>query len=185
MQDGKTECNYCREEHFICDCPHVNTYIKAGKCRRNQEEKVVSSTGSYVPQDITGKYLHDRIEEWHRRHLNQLAAATLIHTINKRIVDTHQPTQPTYQLTTNNCIAVLEAELFNLRARRAPQAQYNRMHAQKARNTNQDNDNEEAVAAARAQQHSRIEVSDEDATQPPKETPSASTQPANIPEHLF
>ena len=49
FQDRKMECNYCREEHFICDCPHVNTDIKAGKCRRNQEGKVVLSTGSYVP----------------------------------------------------------------------------------------------------------------------------------------
>ena len=186
-QDGKTECNYCREEH-LHDCPHINTDIKS---RRNQEKEVVLSTGSYVPQDITGKYLYDCIKEWHRRHPNQLAAATLIHTINKKIVDAHQPTQPmphpqlTYWLTTNNCIAVLEAELFNLRARRALQAQYNCTHAQKARNANQDNDNK-AVAAARAQQHSRIEeVPDEDATQPPKETPSASTQPANIPEHPF
>ena len=141
--NGKTECNYCGEEHFIHDCPHVNTDIKAEKCRRNQEGKVVLSTSSYVPRDITGKYLHDCIEEWHRRHLNQLAAATLIHTINKRIVDAHQPTQPapqpqpTYQLTTNDHITVLEAELFNLRARRAPQAQYNRTCAQKARNANQ------------------------------------------------
>ena len=104
-------------------------------------------------------------------------------------MNTHQPTQPTpqpqptYQLTTNDCIAVLEAELFNLRARRAPQAQYNCTHAQKARSTNQDND-DEAVAPARAQQHSRIEeVPDKDATQPPKETPSASTQPANTPSN--
>ena len=107
-------------------------------------------------------------------------------------MDAHQPTQPTpqpqptYQCTTNDHITVLEAKLFNLRARRASQAQYNCTHAQKARNTNQDNDNEEAVAAARAQQHSRIEeVPDEDATQPPKETPSAPTQPPNIPEHPF
>ena len=101
-------------------------------------------------------------------------------------MDAHQPTQPTYQLTTNNCIAVLEAELFNLGARRAPQVQYNRMHAQKARNANRDNDNKEAVTAARAQQYSGIEeVPDKDTTQPLKETPSAPTQPANIPEHPF
>ena len=134
------ECNYCREEHLICDCPHVNTDIQAGKCRRNHEGKVVLSTGSFVPRDITGKYFCNRIEEWHRRHPNQLAAATLIHTIDKRIVDTHQLTQSTpqpqltYQLTTNDHITVLKAELFNLRARRAPQAQYNCTHAQKARN---------------------------------------------------
>ena len=57
-------------------------------------------------------------------------------------------------------------------------------------NTNQDNDDEEAVAAARAQQHSMIEeVPDKDTTQPPKETPkensSTSTQLINAPEHPF
>ena len=69
---------------------------------------------------------------------------------------------------------------------RALQARYNCTHAQKARNANQDNHDKETVTAARAQQHSRIkEVPDKDATQPLKETPSASTQPANIPGHPF
>jgi hypothetical protein len=49
--------------------------------------------------------------------------------------------------------AVLEAELFNLRTRRPVHPQFNRTtRAQKARNTNVDIDDEEAVAAARAQQ---------------------------------
>jgi hypothetical protein len=45
LQDRKIECNYCGEEHFIRDCPHV---VKCGKCRRNQEGRVVLSTGAFV-----------------------------------------------------------------------------------------------------------------------------------------
>jgi hypothetical protein len=47
-QDGKIECNYCEEEHFISDCPHVKTNIKCGKCRKNQDGRVVLSTGAFV-----------------------------------------------------------------------------------------------------------------------------------------
>jgi hypothetical protein len=87
LQDGKIKCNYCGEEHFICDCPHVKTKIKCGKCKRNQEERVVLSTGAFVSREITEKYLRDCINEWHKHHPNQLAAATLIHTIDKHLVE--------------------------------------------------------------------------------------------------
>ena len=89
--NGKIECNYCGEEHFICDCPHVLTDIKAGKCRRNQDGKVVLSTGTFVPQDITGKFLCDHIDEWHRQNSNRLATATLMHTIDRWIVEEQKP----------------------------------------------------------------------------------------------
>ena len=129
--DGKIECNYCGKEHFIHDCPHVATNIQAGKCRRNQDGKVVLPTGAFVPQDIVGRYLHDHIDEWHKHHLNQLAAGTLIHIIDKWIVEEKKsPSQFIYQLTTTNCIAVLEAELFNLRARKQLPAHANCTHAQ-------------------------------------------------------
>jgi hypothetical protein len=144
-----------------------------------------------------GKYLHNRINKWHKRHPNQLAAATLIHTINKCLAETPQPTpttQENYQLTTNNQIAVLEAEIFNLRTRRPVHPQSNRTtRTQKARNTNVDIDNEEAVAAARAQQSRIEEVPDEDATPPPQDPSKKSTststsiqlQPTDRPEHLY
>jgi hypothetical protein len=65
-QDGKIECNYCGEEHFIHDCLYVETDIKCGKCRRNQDGRVVLSTGAFVLWDITGKYFCDHINEWHK-----------------------------------------------------------------------------------------------------------------------
>jgi hypothetical protein len=100
------------------------------------------------------------------------------------LVEAPQPTlitQENYQLTTNDRIAVLEAELFNLRTRRTVHPQFNcTTHTQKARDINVDIDNEEAVAAAARAQQSRIEeIPDEDTTPPPQEpskrNPSTST----------
>ena len=98
--EGKLECNYCGEKHFIHDCPHVPHDISAGKCKRNQDGKVVLPSGAYVPRDITGKFLCDCINEWHRKNPNQLGAATLIHTIDKHILDRQKsPSSSVYQLT--------------------------------------------------------------------------------------
>ena len=36
---GKIKCNYCGEEHFICNYPHVMTDIQASKCKRHQMER--------------------------------------------------------------------------------------------------------------------------------------------------
>jgi hypothetical protein len=70
----------------------------------------------------------------------------------------------------------LEAELFNLRTRRPVHPQFNRTtHAQKARSTNVDIDQEKAVAAARAQQSRIEEIPDKDATPPPQEPSKEST----------
>jgi hypothetical protein len=103
-------------------------------------------------------------------------------------------TQANYHLTTNDHIAVLEAELFNLRTRRPVHPQFNcTTRAQKARNTNVDIDNEEAVAAARAQQSRIKKILDKDATPPPQDpskgNPSTSTstqsQLTDRPEHPY
>jgi hypothetical protein len=76
-------CNMCGGEHYIRECPVVDEYVKAGKCRRNIEGKVVLSTGAYVPREIPGTLLQERIDEWHRRYPGQLSTATLVHTIDK------------------------------------------------------------------------------------------------------
>jgi hypothetical protein len=113
------------------------------------------------------------------------------------LVEIPQPTpitQANYHLTTNDRIAVLEAELFNLRTRRPVHPQFNcTTRAQKARNTNVDIDDEEAVMVARAQQSRIEEIPDEDATPPPQEAsegnPSTSTstrsQLTDGPEHPY
>ena len=101
--------------HFIDQCETVKEFITAGKCRRNQDGKVVLLQGIFVPKDIPGACLKDRINEYHRHNPNQLAAAALIHTITMPPSTlTIEPARATYQLSTDERIATLEAELFNL-----------------------------------------------------------------------
>ena len=109
-------CNMCGGEHYIRECSVVDEYIKQGKCRRNIDGKVVLSTGAYVPREIPGTLLQERIDEWHRRYPGQLATATLVHTIDKSCL---YPPQPTYQLTSSDRIAHLESELYALKSRRS------------------------------------------------------------------
>jgi hypothetical protein len=68
------ECIMCRGPHYRRECTTVDEYIKAEKCKRNFEGKVVLPSGTFVRRDIPGWFLIQRIDEWHRRHLNQLAA---------------------------------------------------------------------------------------------------------------
>jgi hypothetical protein len=159
-----TDCNFCGGAHFIRECKIVDEYITAGKCRRNFEGKVVLSTGAFVPKDIPGTLLRERVDEWHHRNPNQLSVATLIHTISAEHVRayTENPTQPTFQLSTADRITALEAELFNLRARRPAFTPVARTRAQKAR--------EQPSASIE-------EVEDEDAN--PPQVPTAQAAPKN------
>jgi len=130
-----TNCNFCGGDHFIRECKVVDEYIVAGKVRRNFEGKVVLSTGAFVPREIPGTLLCERVNEWHHRNPNQLSVASLIHTISAEHVRTHTaaPTSPTFQLSTTDRITALEAELFNLRARKSAFTPVARTRAQKAR----------------------------------------------------
>ena len=141
-----TACNMCGKEHFIRECEVVSEYIRAGKCRRNTDGKVVLPSGAFVPKDIPGTLLCDRFDEWHRRNPNQLAAGTLFHSVVSSDQSPSSPTtsQPLYQLSTTDRIASLEVELFNLRARKPGFTPVIRTRAQKARNANADPDNDPA-----------------------------------------
>lgn len=144
-------CNYCGSfEHFIRDCLVVAEDIKSGKCKRNVDGKVTLPSGAFVPREIVGRYLKERIEEWHRRNPGQLAASQMLyHVMSNGIsevsaaseskvdivptsIATRQShpdlftsqTEPEIQLSTNDRIASLERELFQLRGRRVePQVQ--------------------------------------------------------------
>lgn len=131
----QTNCNFCAGEHFIRECPVVDEYIVAGKVRRNYEGKVVLSTGAFVPRDIPGTLLCERVNEWHRRNPGQLGVATLVHTISTEHIRSHTqvPSAPAFQLSATERITTLEAELFNLRARKSAFTPAIRTRAQKAR----------------------------------------------------
>ena len=71
------KCNFCGKDHFIRNCELVEEYRRAGKLKRNIDGKVVLPTGAFVPRDIPGNLLKERIDEWHRRNPGQLATATI------------------------------------------------------------------------------------------------------------
>ena len=156
----QTSCNFCGEEHYIRECKHVDEYCRAGKCKRNQDNKVVLPSGAFVPREIPGTLLKDRIEEWHRRNPNQLAAVTMLHTIDMRIVK-GEPTveaHSTFALSSQDRIATLEAELYALKTRKPNQASNIQTRAQRrTRDQIEEDSDSEEVAAIRGNQQARIE----------------------------
>jgi hypothetical protein len=79
--DPNSGCNYCGAAHFIRDCPQVAEDTKSGLCKRNIEGRVTLPSGAFVPREIPGKYLKERIEEWHRRNPGQLAASQMLYHV--------------------------------------------------------------------------------------------------------
>jgi hypothetical protein len=191
----QTNCNMCGGPHFIRECPVVDEYVAAGKCRRNIEGKVVLSTGAFVPREIPGTTLQERIDEWHRRFPGQLATSTLIHTIDRSLL--YQP-KATYPLTSTDRIAHLEAELFALRTRKSNFVPMGRTRAQTARGTNvemSDSEDEAPVTAPKKKAAPKLTVvppaTKEKAAKDP-EPVATTTQPTafieeleTAPEHPF
>ena len=171
----QVNCNMCDGPHYIKECPLVTEYIAAGKCRRNGEGKVVLPSGIFVPREIQGTLLHERIDEWHRRNPNQLGVATLLHTIAQQIatpIVKTTTTHGTYQLTTGDRIATLEAELFNLRARGPNVPSSVRTRAQRAREPSPEARIEEVPEPPVA----RITTPDE---APPRKVPNVAHTPVS------
>ena len=99
--------------HFIDQCEIIAEFITAGKCKQNQDGKVILPQGNFVPRDIPGARLKDQINEYHCRNLNQLAAILLIHIIST-LTNTSPAMVPAYnscRLSAKDQIATLEAEL--------------------------------------------------------------------------
>ncbi|KAG6870376.1 hypothetical protein C0995_013421 [Termitomyces sp. Mi166 len=114
-------------------CLELENYIRAGKCRKNRDNKVVLPSGGYIPQYPEKLYYKDRLEEWHRLNPSNLAtgnlsanaapdaqqqqamnnmqapaAATLVHEI------VQEPRVDQYVLTTNKRIEYHPQELLKL-----------------------------------------------------------------------
>ena len=194
-------CNACGGPHFIKECDKIEEMITKGMCKRNVEGKVVLPSGAFVPRDILpGGLLCDRIEEYHRRNPNQLAAVSLLHTIDpysSASLKTPAITvpKPLFQLSTSDRIATIEAELYNLRSRNQKFVPLVRTRAQKARAAAviEEVDEEEEEAADRTSKRPRIEeVEDEEDTRqvvskkaPTVSEPIAATQAPIVPEHPY
>ena len=181
-------CHMCSGLHTIPFCKVVDEYIKAGKCKRNAEGKVVLLSGAWIPQDTPGNNFLEQIDKWHRQHPNQLAAVTLFNVVRGgSIVPASNLVQPAslFKLTTDNWIATLEAELFNLWEKKAPVSLMIKTRAQGAR-VAEDKEEEEAVAAARMREAMIEEVADKQVNPAAATQKTLTPQPAIItPEHPY
>ena len=80
QQSGdQTKCHFCGEPgHFMRECEVVGEYIRIGKCKRNHENKLVLPSGAAVPRHITGTWLKDRFNEYHRQNPNETGKAQML-----------------------------------------------------------------------------------------------------------
>jgi hypothetical protein len=69
---GSSTCSFCGATgHYMRECKTVAAFIRAGKCKRSAEGKIVLPTGAMAPRGAPGTLLHDRIENWHQRNPGQ------------------------------------------------------------------------------------------------------------------
>ncbi|PPQ79708.1 hypothetical protein CVT24_010239, partial [Panaeolus cyanescens] len=165
QRSSSVKCAFCGRDHFIRNCDLVNNYIQAGKCKRNQEGKVVLPSGAFVPSSIPGNLLKERIDEYHRLNPNQLAATHLMamHTI---VLDDRPEPAPAslFQLSADDRIASLEAELFALRSRR------------EASNS--------SSTGVRTRSQAKKNAAEQPQPSPPSPTPPASSTSSTTPQNV-
>ena len=164
--NGPKRCFFCGLTHTE-PCKNIDDYIKEGKIKKNQENRIVLPTGLYVPREIQGENLMARVDEWHRRHPNQ--ATILINTIDKTTrLDSNKNS---YQLSPAERIAYLEAEIFSLKSKKPTPPSNVRTRAQ-ARI--EEIDEEEEVEQARKEAKEKLQ-----------ETVASETAPQKAPEHPY
>lgn len=199
--NGTVKCAFCGKDHFIRDCKLVEEYQQAGKVKRNNEGKVVLPTGAFVPREIPGNFLKERIDEWHRRNPNQLAsgmmsASTMLGSITQN-APTSTPVTPlpasnqiqqTYQLSTEDRMALLEAELFNLRAKHSNFKPIIRTRAQRVRDNSTRDDDDDIPAPpepSKPSESTHVQPQNAPAQIPSSSQSSTSSSSSSIPEHPF
>jgi hypothetical protein len=116
-------CAFCGQTgHFIAQCLVCADYITNEKCKRNPEGKIVLPNGQYTPCSIPGRFIKDRIDKWHKRNPIKSTSSSLMYEINPAAMSSQTSvatnmvsTSSTNVFTTDQRIAALEQEIFNLR----------------------------------------------------------------------
>lgn len=69
---GNRACNFCgTPDHFIHKSALIPEYEHVEKIKKNIDDKVVLSTGSFIPSNILpGRPLKERVDEWYRLNPN-------------------------------------------------------------------------------------------------------------------
>jgi hypothetical protein len=116
-------CAFCGQSgHSIAQCLVCTDYITNEKCKRNPEGKIVLPNGQYTPHSIPGRFIKDRIDEWHKCNPVKSTSSSLMYEINPvemssqtSVATNMVSTTSTNAFTVDQHIAALEQEIFNLR----------------------------------------------------------------------
>ncbi|KAF5380618.1 hypothetical protein D9615_004771 [Tricholomella constricta] len=122
-QSPNDNCHFCGGEgHYIPNCPIHQTYATEGRCRRTDDNKIGLPSGARIPAGTPGRYIKDKLDEWHRRNPGQMATGQLSANANPtesmmlEILQFNDVTD--HDLKIEDRMIVLERELNTLRARK-------------------------------------------------------------------
>ena len=127
-QNNEGLCNFCGlPDHFLSSCLVCEEYINEGKCKRNADGKIVLPTGAFCPRFIPGRWLKDRINEWHRRNQGQIStSSTMMYEVSRSqprpsnqpvyTADSRHP--QSFHLSATDRLAALEYEIKTLQNRK-------------------------------------------------------------------
>ncbi|KAI0326316.1 hypothetical protein GY45DRAFT_1348437 [Cubamyces sp. BRFM 1775] len=112
---GGNFCHYCGNPGCqLRSCPFVEEDVRAGRCMRNQEGRVVLPNGNFTPRQLPGFdgiTMRDWLYEWHRRS-NANAPTPAAQMVLSIVPD--EPSASTFQLSAEDRIAQLEYEILAL-----------------------------------------------------------------------
>jgi hypothetical protein len=117
-------CIFCGlTDHYISDCLVCQQYVTDGKCKKNAEDKIVLPNGQFCPRSIPGRWIKERIDEWHKR--NPSTAAHMLYGISTSHITSQASPHPILvsqilpvSSAEEDRIKELERELFALRSGR-------------------------------------------------------------------
>ncbi|KAG5646776.1 hypothetical protein H0H81_008146, partial [Sphagnurus paluster] len=111
------ECYFCSATgHRIRECPQVELSIRAGKCMRNAEERIVLPSGARIPNIIPGHDLREKFDEYHRRSLDS-QFIPINETPDTLLYETSSPSPTTAAFNLDQKICFLEQEIQRLSCR--------------------------------------------------------------------
>jgi hypothetical protein len=109
-------CIFCGHSgHFISECLVCQSYINDGKCIKNAEGKVVLANGQFPARSIPGRFIKDRIDNYHRRHLEHSPRSSFVLDIAPSTSHTSSSSSHSLSFASNSIearISALEKEIF-------------------------------------------------------------------------
>jgi hypothetical protein len=100
------------------------SYITDSKCKKNSDRKIVLPNGQFTLRSIPGRYIKERIDEWHKRNPSASTSSSLMYEISPISMPAQADVKSTIMistpstnvLTVEQWIVALEQEIFALRS---------------------------------------------------------------------